>query len=143
MNEDAVVACVHLVERAGAREFELGYLHDDVPVEEAGWWAAAHYQGARISVGERRSPSEAAMALAERLLWKATCRCRKPVALSGEDPGRCRWRLMGPRWEPGCDDPPIPVKGAQRGDHAAITRALLEQAPPANRAGRRARERGR
>jgi len=138
MNEDAVMACADLVGRAGASEFEIGYLHDDVPVEDAGWYAVAKYRGARLTADDHRSPSAAAMALSERLLRDAACRCGRPVALSGGDPGRCRWRLMGARWEPGCDAPPITVTGGVRGDHAAIVRAVT-QSFAANRAERRAR----
>ena len=120
---DTVVACADLVGRAGASGFEIGYLHDDVPVEEAGWYATASYQGARIMAEDHRSPGGAAMALAERLLIGATCRCRQPVALSDVAAG-CRWELVGQRWEPGCDAPSVHVK-ARRGDHAAMRRALL------------------
>lgn len=118
---DAIVACADLVGRAGAREFEIGYIRDDVPTGDAGWYASAIYQGARITVDEHRSPTTAAMALSERLLSGATCRCRRPVTLSDTADG-CRWQLVGQRWEPGCDAPSIRVSG-QRGDHAAMRRA--------------------
>lgn len=137
MNEDAVLACADLVGHAGASEFEIGYLHDDVPVEEAGWYAVAKYRGARITAEDHRSPTTAAMALAERLLAGATCRCLRLVSLSDGVDG-CRWRLAGQRWEPGCDAPPLNVKGG-RGDHAAIERALAEAG---NRAQRRAARKG-
>lgn len=141
MNDDIVVACVDLVDRAGASGFEIGHLHDDVPVEQAGWYAHAQYRGARITVEDHQSPTAAALALAERLLAGATCRCRQPVTLSDGRAG-CRWRLMGARWEPGCDVPPIRVEG-DRGDHAAMQRALAQPPAPANRAERRAaRKRG-
>lgn len=39
-----MIACVDLVGRCGAREFEIGYLHDDVPVAQAGWYASAFYR---------------------------------------------------------------------------------------------------
>jgi hypothetical protein len=81
------------------------------------------------------SPSLAAIALAERLLRGAACRCGDTVVLSGGDDG-CRWRLIGARWEPGCDVKPVQVKG-ERGDLTAITRAM------ANRAERRAAKRKR
>jgi hypothetical protein len=128
---DAVVACADLVGRAGAREFEIGYQRDDVPVEEAGWYASASYKGARLMADEHRSPTAAALALAERILSGGTCRCGQPVALNDDTPG-CRWQLMGKRWEPGCDVPSIRVQG-ERGDYAA-----MEQALAANRADRRA-----
>lgn len=137
MNEDAIVACADLVGRAGASAFEIGYLHDDVPVEEASWYASASYRGARIVAEEHRSPTTAAMDLAERILRGAMCRCRKPVTLSDARPG-CRWTLVGRRWQPSCDAEPIHVTGADRGDLAAMQRAA---AGPINRAERRAAKR--
>lgn len=136
MNEDLVVACADLVGRSGASGFEIGYLHDDVPVEEAGWYAHASYRGARITVEDHRSPTAAALALAERLLRGATCRCRRPVMLT-DGPG-CRWRLMGQRWEPGCDVAPVRING-ERGDYAAMQRAIAQ---PLNRADRRKLRKG-
>jgi hypothetical protein len=138
MYADAVIACADLVGRAGARGFEIGYLHDDVPVEDAAWYAMATYQGTRLMADEHRSPTAAAMALAERILGGAACRCGQPVALS-DDAAGCRWQLMGQKWQPGCDVAPISVPGS-RGDYAAITRAYSEQV--GNRAQRRARKRG-
>jgi hypothetical protein len=137
LHGDAIVACADLVGRAGASGFEIGYTRDDVPTEEAGWYAHASYKGARIMVDERRSPSEAALALAERLLRGAACRCGEPVSMADDQPG-CRWRLVGNRWKPGCDAPPVPVDGV-RGDLAAAQRAM--QAVRGNRAERRAAER--
>lgn len=127
---DAVVACADLAGRAGARDFQIGYVHDDVPVEEAGWYAHASYQGARVITDQHRSPTAAAMRLAERLLRGAQCRCGNPVALSDETTG-CRWRLMGQRWEPGCDAPPVHMPAGTRGDVGAMHQAM-------NRAQRRA-----
>ena len=138
MNDDVVVACADLVGRAGASGFEIGYLHDDVPIEEAGWYAYAQYRGARIMVEDHRSPTGAALALAERLLRGAMCRCHRLVTLSDSGDG-CRWRLAGRRWEPGCDAPPLTVQGA-RGDHQAMHQAFTE---PANRAERRRKSKGR
>ena len=132
LNDDVVIACADLVGRAGASGFEIGYLRDNVPVEEAGWYAHATYQGARIIVQDHRSPTGAALALAERLLRGATCRCRQPVSLSDAVTG-CRWRLSGQRWEPSCDAAPVSVSG-RPGDYAAMRRAM---AAPANRAERR------
>lgn len=126
LNGDAVVACADLVGRCGATEFKIGWLHDDVPIEQAGWWAHAQYRGARISVDERRSPSEAALALAERLLRGAACRCGNTVTLADGRDG-CRWRLLGKRWEPGCDAPSVKVQG-RRGDLGAMNRAMRRAA---------------
>lgn len=138
VNDDILAACAHLAERCGASGFEIGYLHDNVPVEEAGWYAHVTFRGARITADDHRSPTAAALALAERLLAGATCRCRRTVTLSDSQDG-CRWRLLGARWEPGCDVAPIRVDG-QRGDYAAMQRALAQ---PMNRADRRKAERGR
>jgi hypothetical protein len=129
---DAVVACADLVGRAGASQFEIGYLHDDVPVEDAGWYASAFYCGARITVDDQSSPTLAAFGLAERLLRGGMCRCGRRVSL-GLSEG-CRWSLVGQRWEPGCDAQAIHVEG-ERGDHAAMVQALSKQA--GNRAQRR------
>lgn len=133
MNQDIIDACVNLVDRAGASGFEIGHMHEDVHVEQAGWYAVAFYQGARITTDEHKSPELAALALAQRLLSGATCRCGRLVTLS--DGEGCRWSLQGARWVPGCDAPPITVPGG-RGDHAAMERALAEQV--GNRAQRRA-----
>lgn len=120
-------ASVMLVGNAGARNLEVGYLHDDVPSEEAGWYATALYQGAKIMVEDHPGPVEAVEALAEKLLIGARCQwCQGLVALGTagavaypgspmadgskmpEDPeviramGQCLWRRVGDRWEPGC-----------------------------------------
>ena len=125
MHSDVIVACADLVGRAGASGFEIGYVHDGVPIEEAGWYAHASYQGARLQVQDHRSPSGAALALAEAILSPGICRCGKPVALADDVDG-CRWRLLGKRWEPGCDVPPVRVD-AQRGDLDAMRRAIEER----------------
>lgn len=124
LNSDVVVACVDLTARAGARDFEIGYLHDDVPPSEAGWWASAGYQGTKIMTEDHSSPEAAALALAQRLLSGATCRCGKAVHITDARSG-CRWRLVANRWEPGCDEPPfILPKGTKRGDLTAMWRAV-------------------
>lgn len=126
MNEDAIIACAHLVERAGAREFEIGHTgDDDSDQNDVTWYAHAKFQGARIQAVGHQSPTAAANALAERLLSGAACRCGKTVTLSDRKPG-CRWRLVGPEWKPACDVPPIKVNG-RRGDVAAIQAALTKR----------------
>jgi len=118
---DAVVACADLVGRTGAMGFTLGHVHENVPIEKAGWYAEALYQGARLSTGEHRSPTAAAMDLAERLLRGSACKCGQRVTLSDESRG-CRWQLVGKRWQSECSAPPIHVGGA-RGDRAAAVAA--------------------
>jgi hypothetical protein len=122
MNGDAVVACADLVGRAGATDFQIGWIHDDVPIEEAGWYAHAQYRGARITAADRKSPSEAALGLAERLLRGAACRCGKQVTL-GDAGNGCRWRLSGKQWQPSCDVPSLKFDGP-RGDLPAMNRAM-------------------
>lgn len=120
IHDDLVVATAELASRAGATNFKIAHLRGDP--DDAGWFAVAYYQGARLSSPQCPSPSAACLALAERMLSGATCRCRQPVTLSDSRPG-CRWRLAGPRWEPGCDAPPIVSYGAL-GDVDAMRRAL-------------------
>lgn len=148
LNEDTVLACADLVGRAGAVEFEMGWdcphapdVADDHNCGRETWHAVAKYRGARITAEGHRSPSGAALALAERLLTGATCRCQQPVSLSDAKPG-CRWRLVGRTWEPGCDEPSIHIGAGNRGNWSAMQRALAD-APPTNRAERRAAKRKR
>lgn len=137
MNGDVIVACADLIDRCGATEFEIGFLHDDVPAAEAGWYAHAKFKGGRLTVEDHASPSAAALALGERLLAGGRCRCGQPVTLDEDRPG-CRWRLMGKRWEPGCDAPSIDLPTETRGDLGAMHQAIGAQAP--NRAARRAKK---
>lgn len=128
IDDDVAAAAVDLIGRAGARELQIGYLHDDVPSERAGWYAYAQYQGARITVEDKPGPAEALDALAHRVLTGAQCRCGRLVALSDEGAvaygnahlpdgsswtveeaaaaGQCRWARRGRRWEPSCPEPP-------------------------------------
>ena len=124
-DEDAVKACADLVGRTGATSFECGYLHDDVPAEEAGWYATAVFKGTKITAEDKSSPAEACHELAVRLLSGGQCQhCRKLVTLSpfgavahdvtlvggrtwtAEEQaaaGLCRWRRAGDKWVRGCD----------------------------------------
>lgn len=127
LDDDATVAAADLVGRTGATQFKIGYLHDDVPPEEAGWYAHAQYRGARITVEDQPGPAEAADALARRLLTGAKCyHCGGLVTLSDDSAfafhrartvdgvrwdieqsaaaGWCRWRRIGNRWEGGCEN---------------------------------------
>jgi hypothetical protein len=124
----AVIACVDLVGRSGARNFEIGYLHDNVPVDQAAWYAHAQYRGGRITAQDHTGPEQAATALAMRLLTGAKCRCGKLATLiPGEAfaftaahtsdgaewnadqaaaAGQCHWRLIDATWQPSCPTPP-------------------------------------
>lgn len=126
------VAAVDLVGRTGAREFEIGYLHDDVPIEQAAWYAIAMFRGARIMADGHASPTEAAHALAVRILTGAKCRCGRLVALSDDGAfaymsarmsdgstftlddaiaaGLCRWRIIDDRWLPTCHEAARPAR---------------------------------
>ncbi|GIH95374.1 hypothetical protein ACFFMN_23800 [Planobispora siamensis] len=110
---DAAIACVDLIGRSGATNFEFGYLHDDVPMEEAAWYAHAQYRGARITAQGHRDPIAAMEELARKVLAGGLCTgCQCTVSLSDDGAGLCRWRRMGPRWEMGCKitPPPSPKK---------------------------------
>ena len=122
LDEDALVAAADLVGRTGAKGFEIGYLHDDVPIEQAGWYAHAQYNGVRITEEDHVGPAEAAEALARRLLEGGKCTsCGGLVALSsrgamfhpsakladgtrwdGLPAKQCRWTRMGNHWVAGC-----------------------------------------
>ncbi len=129
---DALKACVDLVGRSGGRGFEIGYLHDGVPIERAGGWAHAQYSGARIAVENQPGPAAAAAALAKKVLTGAKCQCGSLVRLSddgamfmgtrerpatladgttgsaaeAEAAGQCRWVREGARWVKGCERDP-------------------------------------
>ena len=140
LDKDVLLACVDLIGRSGAKNFEIGYLNDaDDPAYEshgAQWWAKAQYQGKRIGVEGFALPDAAAEALARNLLKGAKCRCGRLVRMAGADgafaysdvemadgtrwtaseaaeAGQCEWRRTGPKWEPSCDAPPIRMNRAQ------------------------------
>lgn len=124
MDEDALIAAVDLVGRAGAKAFEVGYLDDDVPADQARWWAHADYRGNRIIVENESGPVEAAEKLARRILTGGRCRCGKLVALASDGAvayenvtmadgstwtaeeartaGQCRWTREGRKWVSAC-----------------------------------------
>jgi hypothetical protein len=141
MSSDVIIACADLVGRAGAQGFEIGYVHDDVPVEEAGWYAQASYQGARLIAQDHRSPTGAALALSERLLRGARCKCGLAVSLDDARSKCCRWRLVGKRWEPGCQAPALRYDGP-RGDIDAMQRAIADHPSSRSRRSRRHRRGG-
>jgi hypothetical protein len=125
LDNDVILATADLVGRTGATGFELGYLHENVPVEEADWYAHAQLAGARITVEHQPSPTAAAQALAERILKGGKCKCGKLTTTSTDgafafldahttdgkrwgakeaaQAGQCLWRRVGKRWIPGCE----------------------------------------
>lgn len=127
-DEDALHATADLVGRCGARELQIGYLHDNVPTEQADWYAHAQLRGARITAEHHRGPVEAADALARRILDGAKCtHCQCLITLSDSGQmaydqtmadgttwtkeqqaaaGLCRWRRNGPRWVRSCEATP-------------------------------------
>jgi hypothetical protein len=122
---DAVKACADLVGRTGGKSFECGYIHDDVPAEDAAWYATAVFKGTKITAENKWSPAEACHELAVQLLTGGQCQhCRKLVTLNpagamahdvtlvsgvkwtAEEQakaGLCHWRLAGDRWKRGCE----------------------------------------
>ncbi len=105
VDEDALLAAVDLVGRSGGTDFEVGYLHDNVPVEKAAWYAHAQYRGARITAENHPGPVEAAEALARQVLKGAQCtHCKRTVSLGGTGTKViCRWRREGRKWIRGCE----------------------------------------
>jgi hypothetical protein len=125
--DEAFTAALALVGHTGAKTLEIGYLHDDVPADQAAWWATATYRGAKLQVENHNSPTTAMEALAEKLMTGARCQwCSGLVALSRDGAvafpgtvmadgsrmpgsveeitalGQCLWQRHGARWEPGC-----------------------------------------
>lgn len=138
--DDRLIAAVDVIGRSGAKNFEVGYLHDDVPAAEADWWASCRYAGTIIMVEHQGDPWTAAEELAVKVLTGGQCQgCGSLVALTDEggfaffhatlldgrswdavdaaDAGLCRWQRIGKRWERECDDfktpPPPPARPTQ------------------------------
>lgn len=102
----ALTACIDVVGRSGARAFEVGYLHDDVPPEQAAWWASAEYRGARYIVENHVGPEEACEALAIRMLSDSRCTtCGRPVQVGIKSPRFCTWTRSGDHWSGSCETP--------------------------------------
>ncbi|MGC5009768.1 hypothetical protein ACLQ2R_03280 [Streptosporangium sp. DT93] len=130
-DKEALLAGVDLIGRTGARQFEVGYLHEGVPSEEAGWYAQARWSGTRLIAENHTDPVEAVEALAARVLTGGQCQhCRGVTSLTEERPdprGRymadgtvwttkeqqaaplCQWTRQGPRWVRGCERPASPT----------------------------------
>lgn len=144
LDGDAIVAAADLVGRSGAQGFEIGYLHDDVPVAEAGWYAHAQYRGTRITCADQPSPTAAAEGLARRLLTGAKCaHCGRLVSLdpagayardatlvdgspwlAGQQAaaGVCCWRRAGRSWVRGCEAGRSPADAPARSGRRAAQR---------------------
>lgn len=103
-DQDALNAALDLIERTGAKQVEIGYTREDVPVDQAGWYAHAQYHGARVTVENYAGPIDAAEALARRLLDGAVCVfCTRKIALSDFPGRRCRYTRSADRWVRGCE----------------------------------------
>jgi hypothetical protein len=124
-DEDVMYAAVDLIGRTGAREMQVGYLHEDVPSSKADWWAHAQYRGARVSVEHHTGPVQALEALAERLIVGGKCaHCGKYTTLHSDGGivypdglladgtrvdveearrvGFCHWQRINRSWVRGC-----------------------------------------
>lgn len=120
-----ITALADLAAKTGARDLQIGYVRDDVPCQDAGWFAYTSYQGGRIMIDEQAGPVQAARGLAVRLLSGARCTgCGKlvkpdgvpavayirPVMVDGSDfphekamaDGTCRYFRQGPAWLSAC-----------------------------------------
>lgn len=153
IDEDALIAATDVIGRTGARELTCAYLHDNVPVEQAGWWATASYHGTKIITEDHAGPVQAIEALARKLLTGGKCiRCGGLISLSDEgavafpgatmadgtvwteeqihDAGQCRWRRVGPRWEQGCPASHPAEPGDEVHTTEKLARALEELDDP-------------
>lgn len=106
IDQDALVASLDLVKRAGAAGAEFGWADASEDADTAtDWYAQAKYKGRRVIVEHHPGPVEALEALARRLLDGATCRrCARPIVLDDTRSG-CRWTRSGASWRPGCGLP--------------------------------------
>jgi hypothetical protein len=103
-DQDALDAGLDLVGRTGAKSIEIGFLHEDVPVEEAGWYAHVQYHGARVTSEDHKSPVDAVEGLARQLLESGLCAfCGERIALADFPGKRCRWTRNGKQWTRGCE----------------------------------------
>lgn len=110
-DNDRMVAAGALVAASGAHDMQVAYLREDVPSEDAGWYAQAFYQGARIIAEGYRSEVDAAEGLALKILGFSLCAFCGQFISTGDDPNFlfapprsiCRWRRVSQRWTPGCE----------------------------------------
>lgn len=102
---DALLAGVELVGRTGATGLEVGYLHEDVPSDQAGWYAQATFQGAKVFAENHTGPVPAIEELANKLLEGGHCQhCQRTVSLTGHKFLYCRWERRGRNWIRGCEN---------------------------------------
>lgn len=110
-DEDRMVAAVECIGRGGATELEFGFLEDDVPMDQARWWARARWRGHQVSSDEHRAPWLAMEALMVEVIDRGQCgACGRTVALASTAPAPgarggtvCRWYREGRHWLRGCD----------------------------------------
>lgn len=110
LDQDALLAAVDVINRAGALEFEVGYLDDTAEAQDARWWASARWNGTKVLVENHTDPGAAAEALARKLLEGGQCtHCAGTITLSPANramrranPQLCPWTRQGLRWVRGC-----------------------------------------
>lgn len=124
-NLDMMEACTILVSFIGARALEVDFLHHDVPIHEAAWWATATFQGTKVTTENHESPGLACDALAGLLLNGARCFCGRAATTDPEGQvlivegklsdgaptfteeevkkvGVCKWQRFTSVWVPAC-----------------------------------------
>lgn len=98
-------ATADLVRRAGATEFQMGYMIEAPRMADQGWYALARW-GEREIKTNGRDPIDACLALAIELLDGSLCRrCGAPISIFAGDGGFCRWHVEGESWVSGCGEP--------------------------------------
>lgn len=127
IDKNMLAAVAELIGHTGATAFEIGFTSDD-PLKP-GWFAYAQYPGARIMVEDHTTPTQAASALAAKLLVGARCRCGRTAALFGIEfkypegkyllvknrqgvnlngaqtrEGFCEWNLIDDKFVPSCSE---------------------------------------
>ncbi len=119
-HNEVIRATADLIGRTGATQFEIGWEHDDVPVELMGWYCKATYQGTEIRA-EGAGPIEAADALARKVLDGGLCMyCKRRITIDNvEDLEKCFRARVGDTWMRGCE-----IDHEQSGDKIPTARKL-------------------
>jgi hypothetical protein len=85
IDDAKMLAGIQLLERTGAREFRIGYSHDD-DGEPTVWYAVASWRGGAEASGAL-DPVTAVLRLCEQVIDGGTCtHCQRPTIFDFDDP---------------------------------------------------------
>lgn len=154
-DNEVIAASVNLFTRCGAQEFDYGHMLENVPSEDADWYAYVGFRGSRITVEHQRGPVQALDALAARVLDGGMCTTctricttrpdgvmvrdtvhvhtgakvsQEEAAANVERNGACHWVRDGDHWYSGCDPHVRPKPRPPEGDDELHSTEKLAQA---------------